>query len=269
MKSRRVTQASGDLFSGESLSVATWNVNGIRARALAFERWVAIHHPDILCLQEIKAHPDQVPDHLRELDGYLSIWHGAKGGYSGVSIHVRKHLGEPQFSVPHFDQETRIVQASIDGLTVINVYTPLGQKSYRQKLEFLDDVIRYIDALRYDGERVLLCGDLNVAHANIDVHPELYEEGRLCLRDDERGKLDVLREKGMVDVFRHLHPGERSAYTWWPYSGGARQRNVGWRLDYFFAADELLGAARACRIHREEASSDHSPVVVEFERWKG
>jgi exodeoxyribonuclease-3 len=269
MKSRRETHASGDLFSGESLSVATWNVNGIRARALTFERWVAIHHPDILCLQEIKAHPDQVPEHLRELGGYSSFWHGARGGYSGVSIHVRNHLGEPQFSVPHFDQETRIAQVSVDGLTVINVYTPLGQKNYRQKLEFLDDLIGYIDALRYEGERVLLCGDLNIAHANIDVHPELYEEGRLCLRDDEREKIDVLRRKGMIDVFRHLHPSDRSAYTWWPYFGGARQRNVGWRLDYFFAPGELLESVRDCRIHREEASSDHSPVMVEFDHWKG
>jgi exodeoxyribonuclease III len=268
MKSRTRSTGSGDLFSGESLSVATWNVNGIRARALAFERWVAINHPDIVCLQEIKAHPEQVPVHLRDLDAYSSIWHGAKGGYSGVSIHVRKHLGEPAFSVPHFDQETRIVQASIDGLAVINVYTPLGQKSYRQKLEFLDDLIRYIDALRYEGQRVLLCGDLNIAHTNIDVHPELYEEGRLCLRDDERAKLDLLRERGMIDVFRYLHPAERSAYTWWPYFGGARLRNVGWRLDYFFASEDLLGAVRTCRIHREEASSDHSPVVAEFGQWR-
>jgi exodeoxyribonuclease-3 len=268
MSPKHRTSSEPDLFDRGTFTVASWNVNGIRARALAFERWVAIHHPDILCLQEIKAHPDQVPEHLRDLDGYASIWHGAKGGYSGVSIHVKKHRGTPEFSVPHFDQEHRVVQASLGGLKVINVYTPLGQKSYRQKLEFLDDLIRYVDVLRYEGEKVLLCGDLNVAHAEIDVHPELNEEGRLCLRDDERARIDTLGNKGMTDIFRHLHPGKGSAYTWWPYFGNARQRNVGWRLDYLFASDQLMPAVRTCRIHREEASSDHSPVVVEFDVGK-
>jgi exodeoxyribonuclease III len=247
------------------LTISTWNVNGIRARALAFERWLRVHHPDILCLQEIKAHPDQVPETLRELDGYTSLWHGAKGGYSGVSIHVRNHLGKPEFSVPFFDQETRVAQVRLRGLTVINVYVPLGQKSYRQKLDFFDELLNYIDALRYEGERVILCGDMNVAMADVDVHPDLYEEGRLCLRDDERARLRKLQSMGMVDLFRTLHPSDANAYSWWPYFGDARGRNVGWRLDYIFAPGDTIALLNRCRIHREEASSDHSPVVGEFD----
>lgn len=248
-----------------SMKIATWNVNGIRARASAFERWITSHRPDILCLQEIKAHPDQIPPAIRDLSGYVSYWHGARGGYSGVSIHCRRDIGEDvQFTIPHFDEETRVLQVSVGGLTIINVYTPLGQKSYRQKLEFLRALLRHIDALTYDGERVVLCGDLNVAHADNDVHPEMYMEDMLCTRPDERAMLDTLQRMGLTDVFRHHHPGEQHAYSWWPYYGGARARNVGWRIDYIFAEAALAKASRACRIHREESSSDHSPVMADF-----
>lgn len=247
------------------MKIATWNVNGIRARAVAFERWVRTHRPDILCLQETKAHPDQVPPELRELEGYASLWHGARGGYSGVSVHVRTSTaGTPEFSIPHFDEETRIVQASVGGLVVLNTYIPLGQKSYRQKLEFLSSLVGYVDALRYAGERVVLCGDLNVARTHIDVHPDMYQEDMLCTRPDEREKLEALGRMGLIDVFRHHHPHERHAYSWWPYYGGARQKNVGWRIDYIWAPRDMTISSVGCVIHREESSSDHSPVMAEF-----
>ena len=116
------------------MKIATWNVNGIRARAIAFERWVRMNRPDILCLQEIKAHPEQIPGTVREIDGYVSRWHGARGGYSGVSIHVRSGIsGCVEFTVPHFDEETRVLQASASGLTVINVYIPLGCRIYSEE----------------------------------------------------------------------------------------------------------------------------------------
>jgi exodeoxyribonuclease-3 len=247
------------------MKIATWNVNGIRARAAALERWVRAHHPDILCLQETKAHPDQVPPEVRALEGYTSFWHGARGGYSGVSMHVRTStMGAPEFSVPHFDEETRIVQGSVSGLVVLNTYIPLGQKSFAQKLAFLRSLIGHIDALLYAGERVVLCGDMNVAHAEIDVHPSLRQEDMLCTRPEERETLDALGRMGLVDLFRHHHPQERHAYSWWPYYGGARQKNAGWRIDYIWAPAALAASSVGCVIHREESSSDHSPVVVEF-----
>jgi len=135
--------------------------HGIRARASSFESWLRRSNPDVLCLQEIKAHPDQIPTGIREIDGYSSYWHGAKGGYSGVSIHVRtSSLGESSLTIPHFDEETRVMQVSAGGLTIINVYTPLGQRSYEQKLGFLESLVRYVDVLQADGERIVLCATL-------------------------------------------------------------------------------------------------------------
>ena len=246
------------------MKIATWNVNGIRARAIAFEHWIQAHRPDILCLQEIKAHPDQIPAGIRDIRGYTSRWHGARGGYSGVSIHVSESLGETEYSVPHFDEETRVLQARVGGLTVVNVYTPLGQKSYRQKIEFLGSLVHYIDALCYEGENVILCGDLNVAHRDADVHPEMYVEDMLCTRPDERSMIDALHALGLKDLFRHHHPDEQHAYSWWPYYGGARARNVGWRIDYILAPSAIAGTSTGCWIQREESSSDHSPVLAEI-----
>lgn len=247
------------------MTIATWNVNGIRARAAAFEHWLRAHHPDILCLQEIKAHTAQIPEGLREIRGYRSFWHGSRTGYSGVSIHVRNELGTSEFTVPFFDEETRVLQVRASGLTVVNVYTPLGQKSYGQKLDFLQALVQYVDALRYDGETVVLCGDFNIAHRDQDVHPEMYVEDMLCTRADERAILDVLEQRGFTDLFRHHHPTDGRAYSWWPYYGGARARNVGWRIDYILAPAPLAEASRMCRILREEASSDHSPVVADLD----
>ena len=246
------------------MKIVTWNVNGIRARALAFERWIRTRRPDIVCLQEIKAHPDQVPDQLREISGYSSYWHGARGGYSGVSIHVRESLGTPEYSVPYFDEETRVLQARTGGLTVVNVYTPLGQKSYSQKIAFLGALVQYVDALSYEGENVILCGDLNVAHRDADVHPEMYVEDMLCTRPDERGMIDALGALGLKDLFRLHHPDDARAFSWWPYSGGARARNVGWRIDYILAPSAIAAASSGCWIEREESSSDHSPVLAEL-----
>ena len=246
------------------MKIVTWNVNGIRARAVAFERWIRAHRPDIVCLQEIKAHPDQIPPEVRELTGYTSRWHGARGGYSGVSILVSESLGSVEYTVPFFDEETRVLQARAAGLTVVNVYTPLGQKSYRQKIDFLGSLVQYVDALSYEGERVVLCGDLNVAHRDADVHPEMYVEDMLCTRPDERRLIDALEALGLKDLFRYHHPDAAHAYSWWPYYGGARSRNVGWRIDYILAPPAVAAASSACWIQREESSSDHSPVLADI-----
>ena len=246
--------------------IASWNVNGIRSRAAHLSRWLQVHRPDVLCLQEIRAHPEQIPAPMKEMPGYTSRWHGEFGGYSGVSIHVRdSRLAEPQFTIPYFDEETRVLQADIGSLSVVNVYVPLGHKNFLQKLEFFDALIGYVDALQYEGRKVVLCGDLNVAHTDADVHPDLLHEGALCLRPDERERLDAIIRLGLTDLFRKHHPRATGAYSWWPYVGQARNRNVGWRIDYIFATADLAAASRGCRIVREESSSDHSPVVAEIE----
>jgi exodeoxyribonuclease III len=245
--------------------IATWNVNGIRARTCAFNHWLESRRPDILCLQEIKAHPDQIPEHVRAIRGYASHWHGAHGGYSGVSIHISNSVApRPLFSVPHFDEETRILQADLGRLSILNTYIPLGQRSYDQKLGFFDALINHIDVLLYEGREVVVCGDMNVAHTDNDVHPDMVREDRLCTRPEERQRLDRIAALGMVDLFRKHHPHTRAAYTWWPYYGRARVQNRGWRIDYIFASQTLAPRSCDCFIQKGEASSDHSPVVGEL-----
>ncbi len=245
--------------------IASWNVNGIRSRAAHLSRWMQKHRPDVLCLQEIRAHPEQIPDAVKYMHGYTSHWHGTYGGYSGVSILVKEGpVTQPRFSVPYFDEETRVLQADIGPLSIINVYIPLGQKSYRQKLSFFDVLIAYLDALHYEGRKVVLCGDLNVAHTDDDVHPDLLKDGALCLRPEEREKVDAIIGRGLIDLFRKHHPTATGMYSWWPYFGQARRRNIGWRIDYIFAAADVAATSTGCRIVKEESSSDHSPVVAEI-----
>jgi exodeoxyribonuclease-3 len=246
--------------------IATWNVNGIRSRAVQVSRWLQRHRLDVVCFQEIRAHPEQIPELIREMPGYMSHWHGAFGGYSGVSIHVRSSdLGCPQFTVPYFDEETRILQADLASLSIVNVYIPLGHKSYRQKIAFFDTLVGYLDALHYEGKKVVLCGDFNVAHTDDDVHPELLQDGRLCTRPDERQRMDAIVRLGLTDLFRKHHPRATGAYSWWPYFKQARARNVGWRIDYIFASENLAAMSSGCRILREESSSDHSPVIAHID----
>ena len=176
------------------MKIVTWNVNGIRARATAFEHWIQAHQPGVLCLQEIKAHPDQIPGGVRDIRGYTSRWHGARGGYSGVSIHVSESLGEAEYSVPHFDEETRVLQVRVGGLTVVNVYTPLGQRSYSQKIDFLGSLVHYITHAQ--------ARDFQPANITFDLLLPLEEEVRKQIRDKrERHRLQCERALQLFDAW--------------------------------------------------------------------
>jgi len=252
--------------------VTTWNVNGVRAREAALTAWLHTQKPDVLCLQEIKATTDDVPEPLRSHPDYVALWHGCtmKKGYSGVATLVRKSLPEPTFDVPAFDDEARIVQAVFGKAVVINVYVPRGEKdepSYAFKLKFLADLARHVQTLKAQGKQVILCGDFNVCHTNMDVHPS-YVKGDLAkvtgLKPDERKSIDGLAAAGVQDVFRVLNPNENNIFSWWPYWRGAREKNLGQRLDYIFATPILTKLASACTIATSETSSDHSPVTATF-----
>jgi exodeoxyribonuclease-3 len=248
------------------MKVVTWNVNGIRSRHAEVVRFAAEAKPDVLCLQEIKAAPSQVPEPLTTLSEYWSYWHGRVGGYSGVSLHLlrARFPQAPAFAHPHFDVETRMVEVELGECVYASVYVPNGGKDYAAKLEFLRQLALWAPAHHARGKRVMLCGDLNVTHTPADVHPTQRDERALCQRPEERVLFERLLESGLVDVGRALAPSDERYFTWWPAWRDARARNFGWRLDYLLASRELAERASAMRVQREFGTSDHAPLIVEM-----
>lgn len=248
------------------MKIATWNVNGIRARMEQVVAWVAQEKPDVICLQETKASPDQLGDSLFALAEYTNYWHGVKGGYSGVSLHVRRGAFEatPAFSHPAFDAETRIVVGALADTLFASVYVPNGGKDFAAKITFLTALAAWVDEVHAQGKKLVLCGDLNVAVEDIDVHPKERKPGIIGQRPEERELFRRMFAHGLVDIARKLAPEDDRAFTWWPYWREARQRNVGWRIDYVLASAALADRAAACEIRREVGTSDHAPLVVTF-----
>ncbi len=250
----------------DEITIATWNVNGIRAREAQFLEWVERDQPDVICLQEIKAAPAQLSDRLRELPGYRCYWHGA-GGYSGVGLHVRTAAfsDEPRLSHPSFDHETRIVQATIGRLAIASVYVPNGGKDFASKLAFMGEMEAYAAEMRAKGYELVVCGDLNVARTDQDVHPRERKPNAVGQRPDERGLFERIVGQGLVDLSRRFEPENDRLFTWWPPWREMRQRNIGWRIDYILAGESLAEGARRCVVLREVGSSDHAPVVASFD----
>ncbi len=243
------------------MKIATWNVNGIRAREAQLCEWIARDRPDVVCLQEIKARPDQVPESCRLAD-YHVFWHGA-GGYSGVSLHIRRELlDNPEFAHPSFDMETRIVTASLGNLVLASVYVPNGGKDYAAKIAFLNSLVEWTSELREQGRELVLCGDINIARADIDVHPKERKAGVIGQREEERALLDAILGNGLVDVARTLHPDNDAMFSWWPPWREMRKRNIGWRIDYILASKALAERATECRVLADVGTSDHAPVML-------
>lgn len=247
------------------MKIATWNVNGIRARAEQLSVWAAEEKPDILCLQEIKASQAQIPEILVALPDYVSYWH-AERAYSGVSLHLsRAAFAEATFSHPEFDHETRIVTATIGSLVVASIYVPNGGKDFEAKLRFLEAMEGFAEAARAAGTELLLCGDLNVARTDRDVHPKERKLNAIGQRPDERALLEKILAHGLVDVGRAMDPDNDNLFTWWAPWRSLRQRNIGWRLDYILASDGLAKGAKTCVVRPEIGTSDHAPVVATFD----
>jgi exodeoxyribonuclease-3 len=251
------------------MKIATWNVNGIRARQGQLLDWLATEKPDIVCLQEIKASLDQLPFELRDVEGYWSYWHGEKG-YSGVALLVSKALvnASPACSHPGFDFEQRIACATLSTplgeVTLASIYVPNGGKDFEAKLRFLDA----LDAFTAEAERerrlLILCGDLNVAREERDVHIKLRKLNQIGTRPDERAMLERVISHGLVDVGRTLDPGNNDLFTWWAPWRNQKERNIGWRIDYVLASNALAARASSAIVQREVGTSDHGPVVVTF-----
>jgi len=245
------------------MKVATWNVNGLRARQGQLLEWLAAERPDVVCLQEIKASLDQLPFELREIEGYWHFWHGEKG-YSGVGLLIAKALSPslPAFFHPAFDFEQRMVCAEVGGITCASVYVPNGGKDYDAKLRFLEALDSWaVDAAR-DRRTVILCGDLNVARTDRDIHPKERKPNQIGARPGERALIERLLTRDLVDIGRTLDPDNDNLFTWWAPWRNLKQRNIGWRIDYVIASSSLASGATASVVQREVGTSDHGPVVV-------
>jgi exodeoxyribonuclease-3 len=248
------------------MKIATWNVNGIRARQAQVQEWVEREVPDIVCLQEIKAVSDQVPAALCEMEGYWCYWHGTKG-YSGVGLHVRKGLSpeRPPFGHPAFDYESRIVTTQIGGVTFASIYAPNGGKDFAAKMRFLESLHEFAAELQSSGRPAVLCGDLNIARAEIDVHPKERKPRAIGQLPEERALLERIIANGLVDTGRALEPSNDQLFTWWAPWRNMKERNIGWRLDYVLASRSIFDTARSCVVQREFGTSDHGPVVATFD----
>jgi exodeoxyribonuclease-3 len=249
------------------MKIVTWNVNGIRARKDEVLALVERERPDILCLQELKAQVEQIPEPLRDLSGYWSYWHGMKG-YSGVALQVSKDfaMDPPRFSHPTFDHENRIVVADVGDLSVASIYVPNGGRSFEAKLGFLQELSAYAAAARGIGRRIVLCGDLNVARAEMDVHPKERNARLIGQRPEERALFErIIADGNLRDITRDLDPDNDALFTWWAPWRTMRERNIGWRLDYVLPSATLAERAVRCVSLRDVGTSDHGPVVATFD----
>jgi exodeoxyribonuclease-3 len=244
------------------MKIATWNVNGIRARHAQFCEWLERDRPEVVCLQELKAELAQVPPQC-QLEDYHVFWHGMRA-YSGVSLHVRKDAFDsaPVFSHPAFDIESRMVQAELGRRVFASVYVPNGGKDYPAKIAFMKSLIAWARELAGQGRELVLCGDINIARSDMDVHPRERRPGIIGQRPEERALFEALLEGGLIDVGRKFDPDNANLFTWWPPWRNMRARNIGWRLDYVLASQSIAARATSCRVLAEFGTSDHAPVVM-------
>lgn len=248
------------------MKLVTWNVNGIRARSAQVAELLASEQPDVVCLQEIKAGPGKVPELLVAADGYSCCWHGLTG-YSGTAVLVRHGFftGPVTFIHPPFDREQRAVVAEAGDALIASIYVPNGGKDYQAKLAFLDDMTAWIAETLPRRPALLVCGDLNVALEERDVHPKERKANQIGTRPEERARLRDILGHGLTDVGRALDPDNDELFTWWAPWRNLRQRNIGWRIDYVLAGPGLAGRAVRSASRREFGTSDHAPVIVTFD----
>ncbi len=253
------------------MHILCWNVNGIRAAdRKGLFTWFQNKQPDILCLQEIKASKDQIPPYLRNTPGYHIVFHSAqKKGYSGVATYSKPQPTEvlKGFGIERFDSEGRILISKYPQFTLFNIYFPNGKKNKERleyKLDFYDTFLSYTDNLRAQGEHIIVCGDFNTAHKEIDLARPKENEKNSGFLPVERGWLDTFIDHGYIDTFRQFHK-EAEQYSWWDYKTRARERNVGWRIDYFFINKELKPHLKDAYILPDVMGSDHCPVGIELD----
>ncbi|HEY0709974.1 MAG TPA: exodeoxyribonuclease III [Polyangia bacterium] len=249
-----------------NLKIASWNVNGIRARNAEVSAYIEREAPDVICLQELKATAEQIPGSLCDLADYWWYWHGNKA-YSGVALGVRKSFApeQPAFFHPDFDMESRIVLAKLGPATVASVYVPNGGKDLAAKMKFLEAIDAFAAEAQVRNQPLILCGDFNVAHTDRDVHPKERKAGIVGQLPEERALIDRLMAHGLVDVGRTRDPDNDNLFSWWAPWRNLRQRNIGWRIDFVFASAALATRAVGYASVREFGTSDHAPQLTTFD----
>ncbi len=251
-----------------SLTLLSWNVNGARAiHRAGFLGWLAAASPDILCLQETRAEEGQLPPDLVNPSGYFGYWtHSArKKGHSGTAILTKQQplTVTPGIGNAEFDDEGRTLVADYSSFVLINCYFPNGgrdQERVPYKLAFYDAFLAFCNSLRDAGRSLIICGDVNTAHREIDLARPKQNLKSTGFLPEERAWLDRWTAAGYVDTFRHQHPEATGAYTWWLQWGQARERNIGWRIDYFFATPDLAPFIVDAFILPDIKGSDHCPI---------
>ena len=249
------------------MKLISWNVNGLRACLnKGFADFFAAADADIVCIQETKMQPGQAEVGFV---GYEQFWNSAvKKGYSGTAVFSRIQPLAVSYGmgVAEHDQEGRIITLEYDEFQLVNVYTPNSQRGLARleyRMQWEDDFRDYVG--RLDRKKpVVVCGDLNVAHREIDIKNPAANKNNAGFTPQERSKMTELLESGLTDSFRHLYPDRRDAYSWWSYMGNARERNVGWRIDYFLVSGQIQNRIREAEIRMEVQGSDHCPVVLEL-----
>ena len=249
----------------------TYNVNGIRAAMTKdWIKWLKSVDPDVVCIQETKAHLDQLDVKVFEDLGYKTFWHSAqKRGYSGVAIFSKKQPDHVEVGcgIGKYDDEGRIIRADFGDFSVLSCYFPSGSSGEERqefKMEFLADFLPYIENLKKKRKKLLIAGDVNICHEAIDIHNPVSNKNSSGFLPEERAWVTEFLKSGFVDTFRHLHK-EGGKYTWWTYRFSARKKNLGWRIDYQFITENLLSQLKKAEILSDAVHSDHCPVLVELD----
>ena len=249
------------------MKLISWNVNGIRAcLTKGFEDIFKKMDADIFCLQETKCQPDQIN---LEFEGYTSYWNSAeKKGYSGTAIFTKQKPIKATYGIglEEHDKEGRVITLEFEKFYMVDIYTPnskreLERLEYRQIWE--DEIRKYLLKLN-ETKPVIMCGDLNVAHKEIDLKNPKTNRHNAGFTDEERNKMTELLDAGFTDTFRYLYPDKENAYSWWSYMGHAREKNVGWRIDYFIVSKSIEKQIKEAKIYPEIMGSDHCPVGLEI-----
>ncbi len=249
------------------MKLISWNVNGIRACVnKGFEEFFKQIDADIFCIQETKCQPGQI---ALEFEGYISYWNSAeKKGYSGTAIFTKQKPIKVQYGIgiEEHDKEGRVITLEYENFYMVNIYTPnskreLERLDYRQIWE--DEIRKYILNLN-NKKPVIMCGDLNVAHNEIDLKNPKTNKGNAGFTNEERNKMTELLNSGFIDTYRYLYPKKEGAYSWWSYMGRAREKNVGWRIDYFIVSESIKDKIKEATIYPEVMGSDHCPVGLEI-----
>ena len=253
----------------KKIRILSWNVNGLRAvHKKGFLEWVKKEQPDILCLQETKAQEEQLPDELRNVNGYHAYFSSAvKKGYSGVAIYTKEKPKSVKkgFGIEKFDSEGRILIAEYPGFILLNIYYPNGkarEERLKYKMDFYDVFLDYVNKLKKKGKNIIICGDVNTAHKGIDLARPKENEKISGFLPEEREWIDKFLSHGYLDTFRMFNQ-EPNNYTWWDQLTRARERNVGWRIDYFFINEKMKNKIGDAFILPDVMGSDHCPIGIE------